>query len=72
MILTHSVKKRIFDITFSFIGLVLVIPLIIPFIFLIWLQDFENPFYIADRVGLNFKKFKIIKQTIKKTAKIDK
>ena len=61
MIFTHSVKKRIFDITFSFIGLVLVIPLIIPFIFLIWLQDFDNPFYIADRVGLNFKKFKIIK-----------
>jgi lipopolysaccharide/colanic/teichoic acid biosynthesis glycosyltransferase len=61
MILTHSVKKRIFDITFSFIGLVLVIPLIIPFIFLIWLQDFDNPLYIADRVGLNFKKFKIIK-----------
>ena len=61
MILTHSVKKRIFDITFSFIGCVLVIPLIIPFIFLIWLQDFDNPFYIADRVGLNFKKFKIIK-----------
>ena len=61
MILTHSVKKRIFDIIFSFVGLVLVIPLIIPFIFLIWLQDFENPFYIADRVGLNFKKFKIIK-----------
>ena len=57
MILTHSVKKRIFDITFSFLGLILVIPLIIPFVFLIWLQDFENPFYIADRVGLNFKKF---------------
>ena len=61
MILSHSFKKRIFDITFSFIGLLLVIPLIIPFIFLIWVQDFENPFYIADRVGLNFKKFKIIK-----------
>ena len=61
MICTHSVKKRIFDITFSLIGLVLVIPLIIPFIFLIWLQDFENPFYIAERVGFNFKKFKIIK-----------
>ena len=61
MILTHSVKKRIFDITFSFIGLGLLVPLIIPFIFLIWLQDFDNPFYIADRVGLNFKKFKIIK-----------
>ena len=58
---THSVNKRIFDITFSFLGLILVIPLITPFIFLIWLQDFKNPFYIADRVGSNFKKFKIIK-----------
>ena len=58
---TNSVKKRIFDINFSFLGLILVIPLITPFIFLIWLQDFKNPFYIADRVGLNFKKFKIIK-----------
>ena len=58
---TYSVKKRIFDITLSFLGLILVIPLITPFIFLIWLQDFENPFYIADRVGFNSKKFKIIK-----------
>jgi len=56
-----SVNKRLFDIVLSFIGLIFLIPLIIPFIFLIWLQDFENPFYIADRVGLNFKKFKIIK-----------
>ena len=61
MIFTHSVKKRIFDIILSLIGIVFLIPLILPFIFLIWLQDFENPFYIADRVGLNFKKFKIIK-----------
>tara|TARA_A100001011_G_scaffold143180_1_gene151195 strand:- start:13332 stop:14096 length:765 start_codon:yes stop_codon:yes gene_type:complete len=61
MIFTNSVKKRIFDIIFSFIGLLFVIPLILPFIFLIWLQDFGNPFYIADRIGLNFKKFKIIK-----------
>ena len=60
MIFTHTLKKRIFDIIFSFIGLILVVPLIIPFIFLIWLQDFENPFYIADRIGLNSKKFKII------------
>ena len=57
---SNSLKKRIFDITFSFLGLILVIPLITPFVFLIWLQDFENPFYIADRIGLNFKKFKII------------
>ena len=61
MIFTNSIKKRIFDIIFSFIGLIFVIPFIIPFIFLIWLQDFGNPFYIADRVGINFNKFKIIK-----------
>ena len=61
MIFTNAVKKRIFDIIFSFIGIIFLIPLISPFIFLIWLQDFENPFYIADRVGLNFRKFKIIK-----------
>ena len=61
MIFTNEVKKRIFDIIFSFIGIIFVMPLIIPFIFLIWLQDFENPFYIADRVGLNSRKFKIIK-----------
>ena len=61
MISNKSVNKRLFDIVLSFIGLIFLIPLIIPFIFLIWLQDFENPFYIADRVGLNFKKFKIIK-----------
>ncbi len=61
MIFSYSIKKRIFDIIFSFIGLIFVVPLIIPFLFLIWIQDFENPFYVADRVGLNFKKFKIIK-----------
>ena len=61
MIFSYSIKKRIFDIIFSFIGLIFVVPIIIPFLFLIWIQDFENPFYIADRVGLNFKKFKIIK-----------
>ena len=61
MIFTYSVKKRLLDIIFSFIGLLFVVPLLIPFVFLIWLQDFKNPFYIADRVGMNYKKFKMIK-----------
>jgi len=61
MIFSNSVKKRIFDMIFSFIGLIFVVPLIIPFLFLIWIQDFKNPFYVADRVGLHFKKFKMIK-----------
>lgn len=54
-------SKRLFDIVVSLFGLILIIPLIIPFIILIWIQDFKNPFYISDRVGLNNKKFKIIK-----------
>ncbi len=54
-------SKRLFDIFLSAFGLFFVVPLIIPFVFLIWMQDFKNPFYISDRVGLNSKKFKIIK-----------
>ena len=36
-------------------------PILIPVIILIWIQDFKNPFYIAPRVGLNGKLFKMIK-----------
>ena len=36
-------------------------PLIIIFSLLIWLQDFNSPFYIADRVGKYGKLFKMIK-----------
>ena len=53
--------KRIFDISLSFLGLLFIIPIIIPFAFLIWIQDFNNPFYISDRIGHGFKKFKIVK-----------
>ncbi len=53
--------KRIFDFTVSFIGLVMTLPLTIPVLILIWIQDFKNPFYIAPRVGRKFKTFKMIK-----------
>jgi len=53
--------KRLFDIFFSFFGLVFFAPILIPVIILIWIQDFKNPFYIAPRVGLNGKLFKMIK-----------
>ena len=54
-------KKRIFDIVLSVIGIIFITPILIPFLILIWLQDFHNPFYISNRVGYKKKVFKIIK-----------
>ena len=53
--------KRLFDIVFSLILVVLLSPLLILFSFLIWKQDKEQPFYIAERVGKNEKLFKMMK-----------
>ena len=53
--------KRLLDIIFSLIGILIFSPLIIIFCFLIWLQDFGNPFYISKRVGKNFEEFDLIK-----------
>jgi len=53
--------KRIFDISLSFFGLIILSPLIIFFCLIIWLQDFKNPFYVAERVGRDEKKFLMIK-----------
>ena len=53
--------KRLLDIIFSLIGILIFFPLIIIFCFLIWLQDFGNPFYISKRVGKNFEEFDLIK-----------
>jgi len=55
------VIKRLFDIVFSLILVVLLSPLLILFSFLIWKQDKEQPFYIAERVGKNEKLFKMMK-----------
>ena len=53
--------KRSVDIFISFAGLLFVSPIILVFIIIIYLHDFQTPFYIADRVGLNNNKFKMIK-----------
>ena len=52
---------RISDIILSSIGILILSPLIIIFTFLIYIQDFHNPFYIAYRVGLKGKKFQMFK-----------
>ncbi|CCQ53681.1 sugar transferase [Crocosphaera watsonii] len=53
--------KRLFDITVSFLGLMLTVLFLIPICVLIWLQDFHSPFYIAPRVGKDGKIFKMVK-----------
>ena len=57
----YLIAKRFLDITFSILGLILLIPILVPIIFLIWRQDKSSPFYIADRVGNNGQIFKMIK-----------
>ena len=53
--------KRLFDFTASALGLVLASPVLLPVIFLVWLQDKHSPFYVAPRVGRNKRPFKMIK-----------
>ena len=53
--------KRIFDITISLTGLILISPVLIIFMLLIYFQDKSSPLYIAPRVGKNKKIFNIIK-----------
>tara|TARA_A100001011_G_scaffold224751_1_gene232704 strand:- start:5243 stop:5944 length:702 start_codon:yes stop_codon:yes gene_type:complete len=49
--------KRFIDLFLSFFGLLIFSPILIFFIFLIWMQDFKNPIYSAPRIGKNSKKF---------------
>lgn len=53
--------KRLFDIVFSFAGLLVMSPLLCIFILLIWLQGLYSPFYIAPRIGRYGKTFRMIK-----------
>jgi lipopolysaccharide/colanic/teichoic acid biosynthesis glycosyltransferase len=53
--------KRIFDVTASAVGLVLISPVLLPVMFLVWLQDYHSPFYAATRVGRNDQLFTMIK-----------
>ena len=53
--------KRSSDITISLVGLLVFSPLLIFAAFIVFLQDFHNPLYIATRVGKNKKPFKMVK-----------
>ena len=53
--------KRLLDILVSLVGLTIISPIFLLFILLIFLYDFKSPFYVAPRVGKNYKAFKMIK-----------
>ena len=53
--------KRLFDILLSFFGLIALSPILLPVIFIVYLQDFYSPFYISPRVGKNGSIFKMVK-----------
>ena len=53
--------KRIFDLIFSSIGLLIISPVLIIAAFFVWNQDKYSPFYISPRVGKKGRPFKMIK-----------
>lgn len=55
------VAKRLFDFIVSAMILTLASPLMLIVLLLIWIQDWHNPFYIAERVGKNSKAFRMYK-----------
>jgi lipopolysaccharide/colanic/teichoic acid biosynthesis glycosyltransferase len=53
--------KRLMDISVALMGLIVLSPILCVVMVLIWLQDFQSPFYIAPRVGKNGKLFSMVK-----------
>ena len=47
--------KRLIDIVFSILILILVTPILVIFSFFIWLYDKSNPIYVGKRIGKNVK-----------------
>ena len=53
--------KRYFDFLFSLLGLLGLSPILLLIVVAIWIQDFKSPLYIADRVGLGGRRFRMVK-----------
>lgn len=61
--------KRVFDIFFSLLGLIILLPVLICIAFLITATSGGGVFYLQTRVGKNGKEFKLFKfRTMKKNA----
>ncbi len=53
--------KRLIDIVFSILILILVTPILVIFSFFIWLHDKSNPIYVGKRIGKNGLEFNFFK-----------
>lgn len=53
--------KRSLDVTLSSLGMLAASPVLMPVTFLVWLQDRRSPFYVAERVGMGGKGFRMVK-----------
>ena len=53
--------KRLFDLVFSLIGILLTSPFLFIILVMVWNKDKSNPLYIANRVGINGTEFKMLK-----------
>lgn len=52
---------RVFDFLVAFFGLLLLSPILLVFMFLVWLQDRNSPFYLAPRVAKGGGTFTMVK-----------
>lgn len=57
----YSIAKRLIDVVSAFFGLLVTSPILLPVMYLVWRQDKHSPFYVAERVGKDFKPFKMVK-----------
>ena len=53
--------KRLFDILISLLGLIILSPVLLVFMYLVYHQDRHSPFYVAPRVGKDGLMFKMLK-----------
>jgi lipopolysaccharide/colanic/teichoic acid biosynthesis glycosyltransferase len=53
--------KRLLDVALSFVGLILLSPILIATTIAVWLQDYQSPFYVPPRVGKDERMFKMVK-----------
>ncbi|MBE7125123.1 sugar transferase [Bacillus mycoides] len=53
--------KYLLDVMFSLVGLIVLMPVVFIFSILIVLESPGSPFYLQERLGLNGKRFKVIK-----------
>ena len=69
----YFITKRLFDIFFSLIAIIVLTPLLLPIILMLRFTSEGEIFYIQKRIGLNNKPFGIIKfaTMLKNSSKMD-